>query len=61
MTFSNGDTLVKTVKVKGNDGATGNAPYTFIVTDDDKYEIELAEDATLTVTSDKRIIFFGIK
>lgn len=61
VTFSNGDTLVKTVKVKGNDGATGNAPYTLIVTDDDKYEIELAEDATLTVTSDKRIIFFGIK
>ncbi len=61
VTFSNGDTLVKTVPVNGNEGATGNPTFTLTVTDDDKYEIELAEDATLTVTSDKRIIFFGIK
>ena len=61
VTFSNGDAAVKTVKVKGNTGATGNAPYTISVTDADKYEIELAQDATITVTSDKRIIFFGIK
>lgn len=61
VTFSNGDAVVKTVKVKGNTGATGNAPYTLTVTDADKYEIELAQDATITVTSDKRIIFFGIK
>ena len=61
VTFSNGDAVVKTVKVKGNTGATGNAPYTISVTDADKYEIELAQDATITVTSDKRIIFFGIK
>lgn len=59
--FSNGDAVVKTVTVKGNTGATGNAPYTISVTDADKYEIELAQDATITVTSDKRIIFFGIK
>lgn len=61
VTFSNRDAAVKTVKVKGNTGATGNAPYTLTVTDADKYEIELAQDATITVTSDKRIIFFGIK
>lgn len=61
VTFSNGDTLVKTVPVNGNEGATGNPTFTLTVTDDDKYEIELAEDAILTVTSDKRIIFFGIK
>lgn len=61
VTFSNGSEVVKTVTVKGNVGATGNAPYTLSVTDADKYEIELAQDATITVTSDKRIIFFGIK
>lgn len=61
VTFSNGNAVVKTVTVKGNDGATGNAPYTISVTDADKYEIELAQDATITVTSGKRIVFFGIK
>ena len=61
VTFSNGDAVVKTVTVKGNTGATGNAPYTISVTDADKYEIELAQDATITVTSNKRIIFFGLK
>ncbi len=61
VTFSNGSEVVKTVTVKGNTGATGNAPYTISVTDADKHEIELAQDATITVTSDKRIIFFGIK
>lgn len=61
VTFSNGSEVVKTVTVKDNIGATGNAPYTISVTDADKYEIELAQDATITVTSDKRIIFFGIK
>lgn len=61
VTFSNGDAVVKTVTVKGNTGATGNAPYTISVTDADKYEIELAQDATIKVTSDNRIVFFGIK
>lgn len=61
VTFSNGSEVVKTVTVKSNTGATGKAPYTISVTDADKYEIELAQDATITVTSDKRIIFFGIK
>lgn len=61
VTFSNGSEVVKTVTVKGNTGATGKAPYTISVTDADKHEIELAQDATITVTSDKRIIFFGIK
>lgn len=61
VTFSNGNAVVKTVTVKGNTGATGVAPYTLTVTDADKYEIELAQDATITVTSAKRIVFFGIK
>lgn len=61
VTFSNGETLVKTVTVKENEGATGNAPFTLTVTDADKYEIEVAEETTFTVTSDKRVIFFGIK
>lgn len=61
VTFSNGAEVVKTVTVKGNTGASGVAPYTLTVTDADKYEIELAQDATIKVTSDKRIIFFGIK
>ena len=61
VTFSNGNAVVKTVTVKGNTGATGVAPYTLTVTDADKYEIELAQDATITVTSGKRIVFFGIK
>lgn len=36
VTFSNGSEVVKTVTVKGNTGATGNAPYTISVTDADK-------------------------
>lgn len=51
----------ETVTVKANDGATGNAPYTITVTDGDKYEVNVPSATTLEVTSDKRIIFFGIK
>lgn len=61
VTFSNGDAIVKTISVKGNDGATGSSPFKFTVTDADKHEIDVLEDATLTVTSTTRIIFFGIK
>ena len=48
-----------TVTVYGNEGATGNAPYTITVDDMDYYEIEV-EAGELTVTSEKRVIIFGI-
>ena len=59
--LKNGETVIKTVTVQPNDGATGNSPYTITVTEADKYEFEVSADCTVTVTSDKRIIFFGIK
>jgi hypothetical protein len=59
--LKNGETVIKTVTVKENTGATQNSPYTLTVTDADKYEFEVSAACTLTVTSDKRIIFFGIK
>jgi len=59
--LKNGDEVVKTVTVQANDGVTGNSPYTINVTNADKYEFEVASDCTLTVTSDKRVVFFGIK
>lgn len=59
--LKNGDNVLKTITIKGNAGATGNSPYTITVTEDDKYEFEVAEQTTVTVTSDKRILFFGIK
>ena len=59
--FKDGDSVVKTVNVKANDGAANNAPYTMTVSSTDKYEIEIPAGKTITVTSDKRIIFFGLK
>jgi len=59
--LKDGETVIKTVTVKENTGATQNSPYTLTVTDADKYEFEVSAACTLTVTSDKRIIFFGIK
>ncbi len=59
--LKNGETVVKTVTVNENAGAIQNSPYTFTVTEADKYEFEVTEQATITVTSDKRVIFFGIK
>ena len=59
--LKNGETVVKTITVKENAGATQNSPYTLTVTESDKYEFEVSANCTLTVTSDKRIIFFGIK
>lgn len=59
--LKNGEETIQTITVKENDGATQNSPYTITVTEEDKYEFEVASDVTLTVTSDKRIIFFGIK
>ena len=59
--LKDGETVIKTVTVKENTGATQNSPYTLTVTDADKYEFEVSEACTITVTSDKRVIFFGIK
>ena len=59
--LKNGDEVLETVTVQPNDGATSNSPYTITVTEDDKYEFEVSEACTITVTSDKRVIFFGIK
>lgn len=59
--LKNGEEVFKTITVRENTGATQNSPYTLTVTAEDKYEFEVATDCTLTVTSDKRIIFFGIK
>ena len=59
--LKNGEDVVQTITVKENAGATGTSPFTLIVTEEDKYEFEVASDCTLTVTSDKRILFFGIK
>ena len=59
--LKNGEEILKTIAIKGNEGATGNSPFTLTVTEDDKYEFEVAEQTTVTVTSDKRILFFGIK
>ena len=56
-----GEEVIKTITVKENDGATQNSPYTITVTSADKYEFEVATACDVTVTSDKRIIFFGIK
>jgi hypothetical protein len=59
--LKNGEETIQTITVKENDGATQNSPYTLTVTEEDKYEFEVSAACTLTVTSDKRVIFFGIK
>ena len=61
VTLKNGEETIKTVTIKENAGATGNSPYTITVTSEDKYEFEVSTDCTVTVTSDKRVLFFGIK
>ncbi|MBO4841355.1 MAG: hypothetical protein J5524_09700 [Bacteroidaceae bacterium] len=61
VTLKNGEETIKTVTIKENAGATGNSPYTITVTEADKYEFEVSTDCTVTVTSDKRVLFFGIK
>ena len=54
-------------EVKGNDGATGNPPYTITVTDDDHYVIEaqmaapMAMDVKVTTKEQGRVILWGIK
>ncbi len=48
--------------INANDGATGQAPYTITATDADKYSFDTnnAADLKVTVTSAKRVIFWGI-
>ncbi len=48
--------------INANDGATGNSPYTITTTDADNYSLETnnAADLKVTVTSAKRVIFWGI-
>ena len=59
--LKNGEETIKTITIKENAGATQNSPYTLTVTSEDKYEFEVNAACTVTVTSDKRVIFFGIK
>lgn len=51
--------------LKGNDGATGNAPYTITVSDSDYYTIEMSapitSDMPLTLTSTARCIIWGLQ
>ena len=59
--LKNGEETIKTITIKENAGATQNSPYTLTVTSEDKYEFEVSAACTVTVTSDKRVLFFGIK
>jgi len=59
--LKNGEETIKTITIKENAGATQNSPYTLTVTSEDKYEFEVSAASTVTVTSDKRVLFFGIK
>lgn len=52
----NGETVAT---ASANDGATGNAPFTITVTDDDYYEVEVSA-GEIVVSSAKRVIIFGI-
>ncbi len=56
-----GDTVLATLPINANDGASGNAPYT-ITTDGDSYELPFAvtEETVVTVTSASRVIFWNI-
>ena len=64
--FSVGDTVIGTQAVVGNDGATGNAPYTLTVADTDKYSLTMAAleadtEVTVTTVEAVRVILFGIQ
>ena len=64
--FSIGDTVIGTQAVVGNDGATGNAPYTLTVADTDKYSLTMAAleadtEVTVTTVEAVRVILFGIQ
>lgn len=62
--FEDGATS-KEVSVTGNDGATGNAPYTITLKGDNSEFTELklkdvTSTTTITFSADKRILFFGV-
>ena len=64
--FSIGGTVIGTQAVVGNDGATGNAPYTLTVADTDKYSLTMAAleadtEVTVTTVEAVRVILFGIQ
>ena len=64
--FSIGDTVIGTQAIVGNDGATGNAPYTLTVADTDKYSLtmealEADTEVTVTTVETVRVILFGIQ
>ena len=48
--------------VAGNEGATGNAPYTITVENDTyTFTYDFAAKTDVNISSDKRVIFYGIK
>lgn len=62
--FEDGSTS-KEVTVTGNDGATGNAPYTITLKGDNSELTELklkdtTSSTTITLSANERILFFGI-
>ena len=64
--FSIGDTVIGTQAIVGNDGATGNAPYTLTVADTDKYSLTMAAleadtEVTVTTVEAVRVSLFGIQ
>ena len=64
--FSIGDTVIGTQAIVGNDGATGNTPYTLTVADTDKYSLTMAAleadtEVTVTTVETVRVILFGIQ
>ena len=64
--FSIGDTVIGTQAIVGNDGATGNAPYTLTVANTDKYSLTMAAleadtEVTVTTVETVRVILFGIQ
>ena len=64
--FSIGDTVIGTQAIVGNDGATGNAPYTLTVADTDKYSLTMAAleadtEVTVTTVEAVRVVLFGIQ
>jgi len=65
LTISAGGAELGQVSLKGNDGATGNAPYTITVADSDYYTFTLpqtvASDLQVNVASAARSIIWGVK
>ncbi len=62
VTISLNGTAVATQDVKPNAGAKGSSPYTITSTAEDKYTFDfpVETETTVTVSSDKRVIFWGL-